>query len=612
MRSSTRRAVSGVGRPSFGTLKAAHPRALMSIPGKQRRPSSNSLWWTLRNDPVAGLTLGIYTAATVLYLVPALEPWQLSFVSLRLGPFVFLSLTVTALWVGLGRIKAREDRAFWSDLLLAFVFWWTAAAIILFFPEPEDKPFVADFTTSVLYALYYVVLLMAVERQPHRRHRWRPLALERSLTWPTATAVVVGLFLYFPVMAVVASESDAYESGIPDFCLFIALDGYLAFRWLWLFRATASPRWRLTYALITASTLTILANDLAEAFALEEAGGLWHWDALGNVLLYLPYVLLVAAARLRHHPFPWEPPPPASRIRLEENFPGPLGQTLSFIVLFPLIHFSTYELGILESESLFRREVLVLVWLPILGGIGLVQYRILERALKELKEERHSSERALHKTQKELRLAQERQLTDEALRTSYERFSKAFRSCPDVMAISRLEDGLLVDVNESCKRVFGYSPDEFIGRTSEELGLWSDPEARAGAVAELERSGQVSLETGFRKRSGEERIGLFSARRIELDGKPHLFSVTSDVTSTKRREEALRGKTAALEAAVSAIWALDGDGRVVFANEAARRFGGRPPGETASEDESLRIHAGGDGELSIVVVGTRYTENRLS
>lgn len=580
----------------------------MSIPGTKRRPpSASNLWLTLQNDPIAGVTLGIFAATAVLYLFPVLTPEHLAFISLRLGPFVFLSLTVAALAWNLGRIKAREDRELWGDLLLAFIFWWTAAALILFFPAPEDKPFFVDFASSVLYALYYVALLMAVERQPHRRHRWRPLALERALSWPTASAVVVGLFLYFPFISAL-TPGGAYESGIPDLCLFLSLDAYLALRWIWLFRVTRSPRWRLTYGLVAASTLTIVGNDLAEVFAL--GGELWHWDALANVFLYLPYVLLVAAARLRHHPFPWEPPPPASRIRLEENLPGPLGQTMTFILLFPLVHFAVYELGILETGSLFQRELLVLVWLPILGTIGFVQYRILEKALRELKEERHSSEKALHKTQKELRLAQERQATDEALRATYERFSQAFRSCPDVMAITRLEDGLMLDVNQSCERVFGYTPDEVVGRTCEELGLWADPGERARAMAELEKSGRVALEFRFRKQSGEERVGIFSARLIEVDGKLHLFSVTRDVTAAKRREDALRDKVAAIDDASSAIWALDSRGRVVFANGAARRLPGPPAGEAVARNggdtaagESLTIPAtGGGGSFSVVVV----------
>ena len=543
----------------------------MSISAIQRRiPSARHLWATLKNDPIASLTLGIFVATSALYALPLLTAEQLSFVSRRLGPFVFLCLVVFALRWNLGRIKAREDREFWYDLLGAFMCWWAASALILFFPRPEAKPFAVDFATSVLYALYYVGLLMALERQPHRRHRWRPLALERSLAWPAASAVVIGLFLYFPFIAVVTDRVE-YRSGIPDLCLYLALDAYLTLRWIDLCRVTSSLRWRLIYALLAASTLSVLFNDLVEAFGLISDAELWHWETFGNVALYLPYLLMVSAARLRHHPFPWEPPPPASRIRLEENLPGPLGQTMTFLLLFPLLHFGCYELGVLGEASLARREVFLLTWLPILGVIGVVQYRILERALEDLKRERQSSERALHKTQKELRLAQERQVTDEALRASYERFTKAFQSCPEVMAISRVSDGLFLEVNQSIEQVFGYAPEDFLGRTSEELRVWLVPEQRARAVKELEKSGRVTMEAAFRTKSGEERLGLFFARLIDIDETPHMFSITRDITDEKERQADLRDFVAAIERADAAIWALDQEGCVSFRNEAAER-----------------------------------------
>ena len=563
----------------------------MSISATKRRvPPARHLWSTLKNDPIAGLTLGVFAATSALYALPLLTADQLSFFSRRLGPFIFLCLVIFALRWNLGRIKAREDRDFWYDLLGAHMCWWTAAALIIFFPAPETKPFAVDFATSVLYALYYVGLLMALERQPHRRHRWRPLALERSLAWPAASAVVIGLFLYFPFIAVITDEAE-YRSGIPDLCLYLALDAYLALRWLYLCRVTSSLRWRLIYALIAASTLSLVFNDAVEAIGLIAGEELWHWEAFANVALYLPYLLMVSAARLRHHPFPWEPPPPASRIRLEENLPGPLGQTMTFLLLFPLIHFGCYEIGVLEETSLAQREILLLTWLPILGVIGVVQYRILERALEDLKRERQSSERALHKTQKELRLAQERQVTDEALRASYERFTKAFQSCPEVMAISRLEDGLFLEVNKSSEKVFGYSPEDFVGHTSEELRLWAAPEQRALAVKELKRNGRVTMEAEFRTKSGQVRVGLFSARLIDIDETPHIFSIARDVTAEKERQAALRDQVAAIENAEDAIWALDSEGRVVYRNEAAERSAA--PHEAAPE--GLRIPVTDDG-----------------
>ena len=62
--------------------------------------------------------------------------------------------------------------------------------------------------------------------------------------------------------------------------------------------------------------------------------------------------------------------------------------------------------------------------------------------------------------ERELREAVEwraRMRAEMALRESEERLTKAFRSIPDALIISRLEDGKIVEVNNSWHKVFGYS-----------------------------------------------------------------------------------------------------------------------------------------------------------
>ena len=44
----------------------------------------------------------------------------------------------------------------------------------------------------------------------------------------------------------------------------------------------------------------------------------------------------------------------------------------------------------------------------------------------------------------------------EALRQSEEKFSRAFHGSPDSITISRLEDGVLLEVNQGFTEVYGY------------------------------------------------------------------------------------------------------------------------------------------------------------
>ena len=135
----------------------------------------------------------------------------------------------------------------------------------------------------------------------------------------------------------------------------------------------------------------------------------------------------------------------------------------------------------------------------------------------------------------------ERKLTEEALRESEEKFSKAFRASPDGMAISELETGRYVEINEGYCRLFGYAREEMLGHTSIELGIWSNPQDRERMVAGLKTDGEVrSLEIHTRTRSGEPRQILLSADAIDLAGQASLVSVLHDVTDRIRAERALR------------------------------------------------------------------------
>ncbi len=128
-----------------------------------------------------------------------------------------------------------------------------------------------------------------------------------------------------------------------------------------------------------------------------------------------------------------------------------------------------------------------------------------------------------------------------ALRSSEEKFSKAFRASPDAISVSELATGRMIDVNEGFVRISGYTRDEIIGRTSAELGFWTAPETRAQIMTELAERGAVrELPVEARMRNGETRAFLLSAERVEIGGRPCLVIVSRDISEQKRAEQALR------------------------------------------------------------------------
>src|SRR6185436_8183127 len=85
----------------------------------------------------------------------------------------------------------------------------------------------------------------------------------------------------------------------------------------------------------------------------------------------------------------------------------------------------------------------------------------------------------------------ERKLAENALRESEERFAKAFQASPDALIISRIADGLILEVNDSFVSLAGYERDEMVGKKTVGLGLFLDPTDRDRMLAVLREKGFV-------------------------------------------------------------------------------------------------------------------------
>ena len=135
----------------------------------------------------------------------------------------------------------------------------------------------------------------------------------------------------------------------------------------------------------------------------------------------------------------------------------------------------------------------------------------------------------------------ERKKIEEALRASEEKFAKSFQSSPDAVTISFIDTGKFIDVNDGFCHMSGYSREEALGRSAEDLNIWVDMNERRKMVLILQREGRVrDFETILRRRSGEYVNTLLSAERIEIGGRKCMVVITRDVTEQKRMERELR------------------------------------------------------------------------
>ncbi|MGB5967922.1 MAG: adenylate/guanylate cyclase domain-containing protein [Spirulinaceae cyanobacterium] len=136
--------------------------------------------------------------------------------------------------------------------------------------------------------------------------------------------------------------------------------------------------------------------------------------------------------------------------------------------------------------------------------------------------------------------ATETRRTQEAQRLSEEKFSLAFYSNPDPMAIVTLVGGEYLDVNESFLRSLSYCREEVIGLSPGELNIWVEPHERTRIMQTLQQEGAVSKqEVNWQTKLGQTRTVLFSAELIYLEGQECLLSVVNDITERKQAEKAL-------------------------------------------------------------------------
>ncbi|MBT8352309.1 MAG: PAS domain S-box protein, partial [Deltaproteobacteria bacterium] len=121
------------------------------------------------------------------------------------------------------------------------------------------------------------------------------------------------------------------------------------------------------------------------------------------------------------------------------------------------------------------------------------------------------------------------QLAENALKQSEEKFAKAFHSSPNAITISRIDDGLIFEVNEGFTRFFGYSHEETIGRHATELNIWVDPEDRKRYVSIMQEKGGIKdREFRFSNKSGSTQIGLLSGETINIGDELCLLSTIVD------------------------------------------------------------------------------------
>ena len=132
----------------------------------------------------------------------------------------------------------------------------------------------------------------------------------------------------------------------------------------------------------------------------------------------------------------------------------------------------------------------------------------------------------------------DRKKAEKALQESEKRFRQIFQTSPESIILTRLDDGLIVDINESHTSITGYTREEVIGKTALESGIWQDEHERDKLITPLRESGFFkNKEITFLRKNGDMGTVLSSGRIFYLENVPHILTISRDVTEQKREQK---------------------------------------------------------------------------
>ncbi len=169
----------------------------------------------------------------------------------------------------------------------------------------------------------------------------------------------------------------------------------------------------------------------------------------------------------------------------------------------------------------------------------------------------------------------ERKKAEQDLRQSEERFARLFHSSPAALFISRLDDGLLIDVNDSFLKILEYNYTEVIGHTVFELNIYFDPNKRRDIIHYLKMHRTMrNYEVIIRTKTCKCITVIASLETIILNGQYVLLGTFIDITERKKAEQALKISEEQLRVSLDAgqmgVWRQDMIKGEIYLDERAR------------------------------------------
>ncbi len=135
-----------------------------------------------------------------------------------------------------------------------------------------------------------------------------------------------------------------------------------------------------------------------------------------------------------------------------------------------------------------------------------------------------------------------------SLQASEAKFVTLFQLSPVPLALIRLSDDSIIEVNQNLLDQTGYQRGELLGRTITEMEFWGEPHLRQDYLQLLQQQGYIDrYEMRFRYKSGHQAICSISSRMFASDGENFLIFTPIDITHIREFETQIRTLNSELE-----------------------------------------------------------------
>ena len=422
-----------------------------------------------------------------------------------------LQLVLAVFACGLcARAAAREralGRVFWFLIGLGTLIWaagqavWTLESVAL---HPFTTVSLADLLFLACSTPFMIVALVRPDR---------PAGSSVGLAFDASLLLVLLLYAdaYFVLGELAAgnpAEFQAWQTRLLGVRGAIVLVVFL-----WLFRSSRPP-WKPVYEQLgLAYALLYGAGAVVNVFLAEGTYRPGVMD-LGWSVPFLWIALSAASWTVEAEP---GVSPRAAVPEWRDTRRGTVLAMLA-VILVPAVHFVSTTFGEPNPTVQRLRGSITVATTLIVGGLFLLRQLYILKRVEQAQIEREQS-----------------------LRSSEERFAKAFRASPAAMSISTFRDGRILDANDRHAELTGFSREELIGRTVAELGLWVDVAEHEALVRSVREKGSPhDAELKYRRKSGEIRVARTSYELVEVGGESCLLGLSEDVSDRRFLEAQLR------------------------------------------------------------------------